>query len=41
MSTKNIKNAKNFDELLDIKYGKLGVKKEITTANNKALVLLK
>ncbi len=27
MSTKNIKNAKNFDELLDIKYGKIGEKK--------------
>ena len=26
MSTKNIKNAKNFDELLDIKYGKIGEK---------------
>ena len=41
MNNENIRNTKNFDELLDIKYGKLGVKKEITTANNKALVLLK
>lgn len=27
MSTENIKNARNFDELLDIKYGKIGTKK--------------
>lgn len=27
MNKKNIKNAKNFDELLDIKYGKIGSKK--------------
>jgi HTH-type transcriptional regulator / antitoxin HipB len=27
MKKENIKNAKNFDELLDIKYGKIGSKK--------------
>lgn len=27
MDKKNIKNAKNFDELLDIKYGKIGTEK--------------
>lgn len=27
MSKKNIRNAKNFDELLEIKYGKVGTKK--------------
>ena len=27
MNKKNIKNAKNFDELLDIKYGKIGSEK--------------
>ena len=27
MENKNIKNAKNFDELLDIKYGKVGIEK--------------
>jgi len=27
METNKIKNAKNFDELLDIKYGKVGTKK--------------
>jgi HTH-type transcriptional regulator/antitoxin HipB len=27
MKTKNIKNAKTFDELLDIKYGKIGTEK--------------
>ena len=27
MEAKKIKNAKNFDELLDIKYGKIGTKK--------------
>ncbi|WP_262892896.1 hypothetical protein [Aquiflexum lacus] len=27
MNKENIKNAKNFDELLDIKYGKIGSKK--------------
>ena len=27
MKNKEIKNAKNFDELLDVKYGKVGTKK--------------
>ncbi len=27
MNKDNIRNAKNFDELLDIKYGKIGSKK--------------
>ena len=27
MKTKNIKNAKNFEELLDIKYGQIGTSK--------------
>ena len=27
MNTNNIRNAKNFDELLDIKYGKIGAEK--------------
>jgi HTH-type transcriptional regulator / antitoxin HipB len=27
MNTSKIRNAKNFDELLDIKYGKIGTKK--------------
>lgn len=27
MGNKNIRNAKNFDELLDIKYGKIGTEK--------------
>ncbi len=27
MDNKSIKNAKNFDELLDIKYGKIGSEK--------------
>lgn len=30
MNTKNIKNAKNFDELLDIKYGKIGTENRDT-----------
>ena len=30
MEAKKIKNAKNFDELLDIKYGKIGTKKRDT-----------
>lgn len=27
MNNENIRNAKNFDELLDIKYGKIGIGK--------------
>ena len=27
MNKENIRNAKNFDELLDIKYGKIGAEK--------------
>ena len=27
LSNKNIKDAKNFDELLDLKYGKIGTEK--------------
>lgn len=27
MKNENIRNAKNFDELLDIKYGKIGIEK--------------
>jgi len=27
MKKENIRNARNFDELLDIKYGKIGAKK--------------
>ena len=30
MNNENIKNAKNFDELLEIKYGKIGSKKRDT-----------
>ncbi len=38
MNKDEIRNAKNFDELLDIKYGKIGTKNE-TSLKKKRTVL--
>ena len=40
MNEDNIKNAKNFDELLDIKYGKTGAEKRDNFEEKRSILSL-